>query len=63
MKQDPRVQKLAIKLADLDLAEKLVKAGLDSPKKIRRASDAEIEKALGKPGKSKVRDKMPKVKA
>jgi len=57
-----RIAKLTIKLMDRDLAEKLVKAGLDTPRKIRDASDGEIEKALGKAGKNKVRDRMPKVK-
>lgn len=57
-----RIAKLAIKLRDRDLAEKLVKAGLDSPRKIRDASDKDIEKALGKAGKDKVREHVPKVK-
>lgn len=49
------MSKLAKKLKDADLAGRLVKAGLNTPKKLRRATDKEIEKAVGKSGKVKVR--------
>lgn len=55
---DPRVRKLTRLLKDRDLAETLVEAGLDSPKKIRQATDKDVEKALGKSGKGKVRERF-----
>jgi len=44
---NPKVQKLAIKLRDGTLALRLVQAGLDSPAKIRRATNAELRKVDG----------------
>lgn len=55
-----RQRKLAVKLKDKDLAAKLAKAGLDSPQKIRQASDKAVEAAIGKAGKSTVRKKYPR---
>jgi hypothetical protein len=55
-----RQQKLAVKLKDADLAEKLAEAGLDSPQKIRQASDKAVEAAVGKSGKGTVRKKYPR---
>lgn len=55
-----RQRKLTVKLKDAALAEKLAKAGLDSPRKIRQASDKTVEAAVGKTGKSTVRKKYPR---
>ena len=44
---DARVQKLAIKLGDSELAETLVEAGFDSPAKVRKAKDADLKKIKG----------------
>ena len=43
-----RYKKLARWLKDPELAEELAKAGLSTPKKIKRATDKQIEKAVGK---------------
>jgi len=42
-----RVQKLAVKLRDRGLAAVLVDAGLDTPAKIRRATNGELEAIPG----------------
>lgn len=55
-----RQRKLAVKLQDADLAEKLAKVGLDSPQKIRQASDKAVEAAVGKSDKSTVRERFPR---
>jgi len=49
---DARVQKLAIKLGDTELAQALVRAGLDTPRKIKRATDKEL---LAVPGVGQAR--------
>jgi len=51
-------QKLAIKLGDAVLAEKLVRAGVVNPAMVRRATDEELERILGKSGMQKVRGKL-----
>ena len=43
-----RGRKLARWLKDPELAEALAKAGLNTPKKIKQATDKQIEKAAGK---------------
>ena len=52
------VDKLAKKLKDRDLADKLVKAGLRNPAMLRKASDQDLEAAVGKGGKGKVRERI-----
>ena len=47
--------KLARWLKDPELAEKLADAGLNTPKKIKRATSKQIEKAVGAGKKSAVR--------
>jgi hypothetical protein len=44
---DAKTQKLAVKLRDPDLAAALVAAGLDTPAKIRAASDEELARVKG----------------
>ena len=55
---DAKTRKLAAKLGDEDLAAKLVAAGLDNPRKIRDAPDAELKKILGKAEADKVRARL-----
>ena len=55
---DQRAQKLTRLLKDQDLAEDLVAAGLDTPKKIKAATDKAVEKAVGVFKKSAVRKKF-----
>jgi len=55
---DATVQKLAIKLGDPELAEALVEAGYDNPAKLRKATDKDLEKVVGKSKLSKVRGKF-----
>ena len=61
---DGRVQKLAIKLGDRGLAAILVDAGLDTPQKIRRATDKELEAVpgIGSVTKGKLRAQLPRAK-
>lgn len=47
MSIDGRILKLSIKLNDPALAMKLVKAGYDTPTKIRKATNAELEAING----------------
>ncbi len=54
------MSKLGIKLEDEALAQKLIEAGLDTPRKIRDAKNSDLEKAVGRSGKDKVRAKLPK---
>ena len=49
---DARVQKLQIKLGDTELAQALVRAGLDTPRKIKAATDKEL---LAVPGVGQTR--------
>lgn len=53
-----KARKLAAKLKDKELAEALVAAGFDNPAKIRKASDKDLEKAVGKGKLDKVRAKI-----
>jgi len=45
---DARTQKLAHLLNDAELAQELVTAGLDTPRKIKATRKKDVEKALGK---------------
>ena len=58
---DMRVLKLS-HFVDKDVAEKLVAAGLDTPRKIKAADDKEIEaiKGIGKATKDAIRGRIPK---
>lgn len=60
---DARARKLAIKLGDAELAEKLVQAGIDSPAKIKNAKDADLKKLKGiGPGTlKKIRAQFPSI--
>ena len=51
---DAQQGKLARVLGDADLAADLAAAGLDNPAKIRAASTADLEKAVGKGRAGKV---------
>lgn len=53
---DARTSKLAVKLGDLALAEKLVRAGLDTPRKIKAAK--ELRRHVTKAQADKVREKI-----
>jgi hypothetical protein len=55
---DRRVQKLARLLKDRKLAEDLVKAGLDTPKKLKSATDQQIVRAVGAKNKDAVRKRF-----
>lgn len=59
---DPRVQKLALKLRDLDLASRLVAAGFDNPAKIRKAADKDLKAVpgVGQASVDKLRKRLPK---
>lgn len=54
------VEKLARKLGDRELAEKLVEAGLRNPGDIRRATNKTITAAVGRKGMRAVRAVFPK---
>lgn len=54
------IEKLARKLGDRNLAEKLVEAGLKNPGMIRRASDRLIAAAVGQENLAAVRAVFPK---
>jgi len=58
-----RVQKLS-HFVDKDVAEALVAAGLDTPRKIKAVDDKAIEaiKGIGKAKKDKIRERFPKSK-
>ena len=60
---DQRVQKLK-HFVDKDVAEALVAAGLDTPRKIKAADDKDIEavKGIGKAKRAEIRQRIPKVK-
>ena len=55
---DARVFKLKKKLGDANLATELVDVGLDTPKKIKKLSKSELEKAIGKSKADKVQEKI-----
>ena len=59
---DVKVQKLAIKLRDAELAQKLVIAGFDNPAKIRRAEDKDLRAipGIGQASLDKIRGRLPK---
>lgn len=54
--------KLAVRLADADLAEALVAAGFRNPAQIRAASDKDLEavKGIGRAAREKIREKLPR---
>ena len=56
--------KLAVKLGDPELASALIEAGLTNPRKIRDATDEDLEaiKGIGPATKNRVRAKFPKSK-
>jgi ERCC4-type nuclease len=60
---DARVVKLK-HYVDAGVAEALVTAGLDSPRKIKAADDKDIEKikGIGKAKRDKIRKRIPKYK-
>lgn len=55
---DPRAAKMATRGIDPDLAERLVRAGLDRPSRVRRASDRDIEDipGIGKAARQAIRE-------
>ena len=57
-----KVRKLAIKLRDADLAEKLAVAGFDNPAKIRNADDKDLRAipGIGQASLDKIRGRLPK---
>jgi len=59
---DARVRKLAHVLGDGELAEKLVKARLDTPRKIKAAEDGAITAipGVGKSTLDKIRARVPR---
>jgi DNA integrity scanning protein DisA with diadenylate cyclase activity len=61
---DVAAHKLAVKLGDADLAERLVKAGFRNPQTIRNAEDKALEAVpgIGKAKREKIREKLPKAK-
>jgi len=54
------VDKLARKLGDEGLAKKLIEAGYDTPRKIKNAKNADLERVVGRAGVTKVRAVLPK---
>ena len=64
---DARAQRIARRMrgaVPMDVIERLVAAGLDSPRKIKAADDKAIEaiKGIGKATKDKIREHIPKFK-
>jgi len=59
---DARGLKLAMKLGDPELAEKLVRAGFDNPAKLRAASDKQLKAVpgVGQASLDKIRKKFKK---
>ena len=55
---DQRVGKLARVLRDEDLARRLVEAGLMTPQKIKSATNAELDDAIGRTNRVKVRSRL-----
>jgi hypothetical protein len=51
------VKKMAVLLGDEALAEKLVDAGLDTPKAVKAAKDADLDKAIGSTARQDIRKK------
>ena len=60
---DAKARKLAIKLCDRELAQKLVDAGFDTPAKIKRASDKALKAipGLGDKTLEGIRERCPKL--
>ena len=56
---DARVTKLGKVLGSDALAEKLASVGLDTPRKIRNASDQDVTSAVGSENLSAIRAKLP----
>lgn len=59
---DARTQKLAHLLDDAELAQELVDAGLDTPRKVKSFDKGKLEKALGKDKADKVLKRLGKGK-
>lgn len=59
---NPKVQKLAMKLSDVKLAELLVKGGFDNPASIRKANDKDLKDVAGlkQADVKAIRDRLPK---
>jgi len=59
---DARVQKLRMKGIDLSDVQALVKAKLDTPAKIKAASDKQLEAipGIGKAKREKLRERFPR---
>jgi len=55
-----KVRKLAQRLRDRELAEKLVLAGFDNPAKIRKATNEQLEavKGIGRASREKIRERV-----
>jgi len=54
---NPKTRKLAKKVGDLELAQALVKAGIENPADLRAASDAELDRIVGKAARKALREK------
>ena len=61
---DPRTQKLGHVLQDNDAAAALVEIGIDTPRKVKAATDTALRKArgVGQAKLDKIRQRCPKVK-
>ena len=59
---DARVQKLAVKLRDRGLAAVLVDAGYDTPAKVRKATNKQLEAitGVGKTTLERIRARVPR---
>ena len=59
---DQRVFKLNHRLHDCELAERLIAAGLDTPRKIKAASDKQVEgvEGVGKSALETIRGRFPR---
>jgi len=59
---DARAKKLGLVLRDVNLAHALVGAGLDTPAKLKKAKDGDIQavRGVGKAALEKVRARCPK---
>ena len=57
---DAQVKKLSAVVGSIEVAEKLVEAGLSCPGQIRRATNKELEDVLGKTATTALRKRLPK---
>ena len=55
---DARVRKLAAKGLDPEVAEALVAAGYDNPRKIKDATNKELEAVVGRAARKAVREAL-----